>query len=148
MAASLNRDVAQTYTVEDFINMQTTDNMTFRNYSLVAVINGVEVTDKNLVEDFLDTLTDEIVKVDLSYDEYMRYKYAPDLLAYDVYGSVQLDFMILYLNGIIDPKDFDFKSIKLVRSSTLQDFMNRVYDSQKYILENNKYENGVHNTVT
>lgn len=146
--ASLNRDVAKTYTVEDFINMQTTDNMTFRNYSLVAVINGIELTDQNVVEDFLDTLTDDIIKVDLSYNEYIRYKYAPDLLAYDVYGSVQLDFMILYLNGIIDPKDFDFKTVKLVRASVLKDFMNRVYDSQKYILANNKYEYGVHNSVT
>jgi hypothetical protein len=51
------------------------------------------------------------------------------------------------MNGIIDPKDFDFKVVKLVRSSVLKDFLNHVFGSQRYILENNKYENGVPNNV-
>jgi hypothetical protein len=87
------------------------------------------------------------IDVTLDRDEYVKYKYAPDLLAFDVYGSVQLDFIILYMNGIIDPKDFDFKTLKLVRSSILKDFLNHVFSSQRYILENNKYENGVPNNV-
>jgi hypothetical protein len=127
--------------------MQVSDQLTFRNFSTVAVVNGVELTDKNLIEDFLPELMKDAIDVDLSRDEYIKYKYAPDLLAYDVYGSVQMDFLILYMNGIIDPKDFDFKTIKLVRSSLLKQFLNHVYGSQRYILENNKYENGVPNNV-
>jgi hypothetical protein len=127
--------------------MQVSDQLTFRNFSTVAVVNGVELTDKNLIEDFLPELMKDAIDVDLSRDEYIKYKYAPDLLAYDVYGSVQMDFLILYMNGIIDPKDFDFKTIKLVRSSILKQFLNHVYGSQRYILENNKYENGVPNNV-
>lgn len=145
--ATFNRDVALTYTLEDFVKMQVSDQLTFRNFSTVAVVNGVELTDKNLIEDFLPELMKSAITVDLSREEYLKYKYAPDLLAFDVYGSVQLDFIILYMNGIIDPKDFDFKSLKLVRSSILRDFLNHVYGSQRYILENNKYENGVPNNV-
>jgi hypothetical protein len=145
--ATFNRDVALTYTLEDFIKMQVSDQLTFRNFSTVAVVNGVELTDKNLIEDFLPELMKDAIDVDLSRDEYIKYKYAPDLLAYDVYGSVQMDFLILYMNGIIDPKDFDFKTIKLVRSSLLKQFLNHVYGSQRYILENNKYENDVPNNV-
>jgi len=145
--ATFNRDVSQTYTIEDFVNMQISDQLTFRNFSTVAVINGIELTDKNLIEDFMSELMKNAINVDLSIDEYTKYKYSPDLLAYDVYGSVQLDFIILYMNGIIDPKDFDFKSIKLVKNSILKDFLNHVFSSQHYILENNKYENGVPNNV-
>ena len=145
--ATFNRDVALTYTLEDFVKMQVSDQLTFRNFSTVAVVNGVELTDKNLIEDFLPELMKNAITVDLSREEYLKYKYAPDLLAFDIYGSVQLDFIILYMNGIIDPKDFDFKTLKLVRSSILKDFLNHVYGSQKYILENNKYENGVPNNV-
>ena len=145
--ATFNRDVALTYTLEDFVKMQVSDQLTFRNFSTVAVVNGVELTDKNLIEDFLPELMKNAITVDLSREEYLKYKYAPDLLAFDVYGSVQLDFIILYMNGIIDPKDFDFKTLKLVRSSILRDFLNHVYGSQRYILENNKYENGVPNNV-
>ena len=145
--AAFNRDVSLTYTLEDFTKMQVSDQLTFRNFSTVAVVNGVELTDKNLVEDFLPELMKDALDVDLNNNEYVKYKYAPDLLAYDVYGSVQLDFIILYMNGIIDPKDFDFKTVKLVRASLLKQFLNKVYGSQKYILENNKYENGVSNNV-
>ena len=145
--AAFNRDVSMTYTLEDFVNMQVSDQMTFRNFSTVAVINNVELTDKNLIEDFLPELSKNYMEVDLNDKEYNRYKYAPDLLAYDVYGSVQLDFLIMYMNGIIDPKDFDFRTINLVRASVLKDFLNHVYSSQRYVLENNKYENGVANNV-
>lgn len=145
--ATFNRDVSLTYTLEDFVKMQVSDQLTFRNFSTVSVVNGVELTDKNLIEDFLPELMKECIDVTLDKDEYTRYKYAPDLLAFDVYGSVQLDFIILYMNGIIDPKDFDFKVVKLVRSSVLKDFLNHVFGSQRYILENNKYENGVPNNV-
>ena len=145
--ATFNRDVSLTYTLEDFVKMQVSDQLTFRNFSTVSVVNGVELTDKNLIEDFLPELTKNCIDVTLSSDEYTRYKYAPDLLAFDVYGSVQLDFIILYMNGIIEPKDFDFKIVKLVRSSVLKDFLNHVFGSQRYILENNKYENGVPNNV-
>jgi hypothetical protein len=145
--ATFNRDVSLTYTLEDFVKMQVSDQLTFRNFSTVSVVNGVELTDKNLIEDFLPELMKNCIDVTLDRDEYVKYKYAPDLLAFDVYGSVQLDFIILYMNGIIDPKDFDFKTLKLVRSSILKDFLNHVFGSQRYILENNKYENGVPNNV-
>ena len=145
--ATFNRDVSQTYTLEDFIDMQVSDQLTFRNFSTVAVINGVELIDKNLIEDFLPELLKETIEVDLSDDEFYRYKYSPDLLAFDVYGSVQLDFLIMYMNGIIDPKEFEYKTIKLVKASTLKDFLNHVYNSQKYVLENNKFENGVSNNI-
>ena len=35
-------------------------------------------------DEFVDSLSD---------DEYKKYRYSPDLLAYDIYGSVQLDFI-------------------------------------------------------
>ena len=54
--ATFNRDVSQTYTLEDFIDMQVSDQLTFRNFSTVAVVNGIELTDKNLIEDFLPEL--------------------------------------------------------------------------------------------
>ena len=83
--ATFNRDVALTYTLEDFVKMQVSDQLTFRNFSTVAVVNGVELTDKNLIEDFLPELMKNAITVDLSREEYLKYKYAPDLLAFDIY---------------------------------------------------------------
>jgi hypothetical protein len=73
-------------------------------------------------------------------EESKKYKYSPDLLAYDIYGSVQLDFIILAANDIIDPKDFNFKRLKLPTASRLKEYLNEVYGSNSNWLTKNKYD--------
>ena len=41
---------ALTYTLDDFISMQIYDDMTYYNFSILEVINGVEHVDSNLGE--------------------------------------------------------------------------------------------------
>jgi len=39
------------------------------------------------------------------------YKYRPDYLSYDEYGTVILDQLLLYVNGISSPEDFDLNKV-------------------------------------
>ena len=103
----MNNDPALTYTLDDFVELQSVDNMTYYNFSILEIIDGVQHLDHNLVEDYLKELEATCVTLELSNEEMSRYRYNPDLLAYDIYGSVQLDFVILLLNDMIDQKDFD-----------------------------------------
>ena len=41
---------ALTYTLDDFISMQISDDMTYYNFSILQVIDDVEHLDSNLVE--------------------------------------------------------------------------------------------------
>lgn len=125
--------------------MKYTDEITFRNYSILEVINDIELLDHNLVEDYLSELSSICVSVPLTDEEYKKYKYAPDLLAYDVYGSVQLDFVIMYANNIIDPKEFNFKTIKLPYASALKTFLASVYNVNSGYLEQNREDNNIIN---
>ena len=75
--------------------------------------------------------------------QYKKYKYAPDLLAYDVYGTVQLDFVILKINGLIDPNDFDMKTVKLPYRSQLKAFLSAVYNKESGYIQQNRYDNGL-----
>ena len=120
-------DPARTYTLDDFIKKKISDDMTYHKFSILEVVNGIEHLDHNLVEEYLPLLEKDCVEVKLDYEQMNRYKYCPDLLAYDIYGSIQLDFVILLVNDMIDPKEFIRKTIKLPRASTLSNFMNRVY---------------------
>ncbi len=147
MAFLIDNDPAKTYNIQDFIKMQSVDNLTFRNFSLIEVINGIELLDHNVIDDYMFILKSSLVTVKLEYNDYVKYKYSPDRLAYDVYGSGQLDFLVLSMNDIIDNKDFDFHTIKLVRNSTLKAFLSEVYNAERNYLENNKYVNGVDNNV-
>jgi len=46
---------------------------------------------------------------ELKFDK--KYKYRPDYLSYDQYGTVTLDQLLLYVNGISSPEDFDLITV-------------------------------------
>lgn len=131
---------AKTYTLDQFIAMKNTDDMTYNNFSIYGKIDGQNILESNLIDEYLDELSALCSVVELSNDEYKKYRFAPDLLAYDVYGSVQLDFIVLVSNDMIDPKDFNLKRIKLPTVSRLRQFLNEVYTSNSNWIAKNRYD--------
>jgi hypothetical protein len=142
MATNKN-DPSLTYTLDDFVAMQMSDDMTYYNFSILEVVNSVEHLNINLVEEYSSILKSQTLQVELTDEEYKKYKYCPDLLAYDVYGSVQLDFVILILNDIFDPKEFVNKTIRLVPASVLQQFLNEVYGKEYGWIQQNRADYGL-----
>lgn len=136
-------DPALTYTLTDFISMQNSDDVTYRNFTILEVVNGIELVDHNLLDDYIKEFNDICVNCELSADEAKKYKFSPDLLAYDVYGSVQLDFIVLLANGMVDPKEFNLKTIKLPYNSKLKDLLSRVYKSNQEYISYNRSVNGL-----
>ena len=134
---------ALTYTLDDFISMQISDDMTYYNFSILEVIDGVEHLDSNLVEIYLEELKSQCISVQFSEEELKKYKYNADLLAYDLYGSVQLDFVILLLNDMYDPKEFTKKNVILPHSSTLSKFLNDVYSKEEGYIQQNRVDYGI-----
>lgn len=134
---------ALTYTLDQFISMQYSDELTFRNFSILEVINGIEFVDHNLIEDYLPELESLCKNCQLDDEQYKKYRYSPDLLAFDVYGSVQLDFVILLANGMVDPKEFDLKVIKLPYASKMRTFLNSVYNAEVNYIAQNRADNGL-----
>jgi hypothetical protein len=134
---------ALTYTLDDFIAMKISDDMTYYNFSIIEKINGVEHLDTNLIELYIDELQSQCLTIELDQDQYSRYKYNPDLLAYDIYGSVQLDFVILLINNMYDPKEFINKTLKLPYASTLSTFLNSVYSKESEYIAQNRSDNNI-----
>ena len=113
MAADLGDKISQTHTLEEFISRRFDDQITFRNLAIIENVNGEEWIDRTLILDYLPELKNISQDVELTSEEYRKYKCNPDLLAYDIYGSTQLDFIILLINDIIDAKEFDSKKLKI-----------------------------------
>ena len=127
----------ETYTLEQFILMKTSDTMTYSNFSIYDKIGDLKVIDHNLIDDYVSELVQLSKIVQLSDEEWKKYRYFPDLLAYDVYGSVQLDFIVLAANDIIDPKDFNFKKLRLPMASVLAELLNEIYNSNSNYMAKN-----------
>lgn len=141
--SNAKNDPALTYTLSDFISMGKQDEITYRNFSILRYNMKTEFAEQNILDYYLSELKNCCLKVtEFTEEEITKYKYAPDMLAYDIYGSVQLDFIILLCNGIIDPKEFDFKrkSILLPKKSVLNEFLSKVYNSESSWIDINRSE--------
>jgi hypothetical protein len=123
--------------------MKLADEQTYYNFSILEKINNIVLTDHNLIDDYIDTFIPFCKTVDLSDEEFKKYKYCPDLLAYDVYGSTQLDFVILAINNMIDPREFTQKRIILPMSSVLSAFLSDVKNTNSGYISQNRIDNGL-----
>ena len=141
-------DVAST--IDDFIAAGSgTPTITWHNF---AILQAENTTDNkvqfqfeidNLINDYLDILDQLSTKVTMSVQEQHKYFYNPELLAFDLYGSTELDFIILKMNGIIDPKDFDMPTIKLLPKSVLIDVFSDIFNAESDYIDENRRSNGL-----
>lgn len=135
----MNSDM--TYTIEDFINSSNSSDINYETTSLIQRINGYTMISYNIFNDYIDELNDLAVYVTLTNEEYNKYLYRPKILAYDLYGSTELYFLILMLNNICNVKEFNFKRLKLLKVDDLQKFISAVYNSEKDTLSLNRTKN-------
>lgn len=130
----------QTATLEDFVAAGVNDDMTYINFSILNKINGMKVLDHNVIDDYikeLKGLSSEIIG--LTNADRIRYRYSPDLLAYDMYHSTQLDFVILAVNGVVTPLEFTMMGkLYLPKASVLKSFLSMVYNAEQEYLSANK----------
>lgn len=127
-----------TSTVQDFISMKSSDEATYYNFSILEYSNGIEYTVSNLIYDYLPELKEKAELYELSDLQFLRYKYRPDLLAYDIYGAEELFFVILALNGIIDDAEFDFKKVYLIDASQLSKLLGKIYSTEYTFINTNR----------
>lgn len=129
----------KTYSIEQFIDSGKGVTLTYHNLSLINTFDKVELPYKNVFYDYLDDInSSSLIKlVELTEKEIDKYKYRPKILAYDIYGAVDLDFVILALNGIYTPKDFLLanKKIKLIGKRDLNSLLTSIYNAEKNLLD-------------
>ena len=128
----------KTYTVQDFIDLGTSDEITYYNFSILEYLNGFDMFITNLLYDYEDEISDIAVTIRLPDIERAKYRYKPYLLAYDIYGSEETKFILMMLNGIIDPKEFDFAKIKALKPSDLKSLLGRITSVNEDYMNNNR----------
>lgn len=134
---------SKTYTLDQFVEMKHVDDATYYNFSILEVIDGVEHLDFNIIEEYVEELKSICKEVELTPEQFKRYKYKPDLLAYDLYKSTQLDFIILLINDTYDPKEFDKPKFILPYASGLSQFLDIVYSKEYDFITKNRMLNNL-----
>lgn len=135
---------ATTYTLTDFIAMKNQDELTYANFAIFDYKFGETFVEQSIIDYYIKEIKSICVKVNsFTVEEIAKYKYAPDLLSYDIYGTTSLDFIILLCNGILDPKDMDFKRsyLMLPKAASLSKILSAIYNSESTWLSINKNNN-------
>lgn len=132
------------YSISSFINSNNGDDeVSYHNFSLLTQENIgndiVQFSYANIIDDYIDELRENCVEVELSEQDKIKYFYAPDILSYDLYGTIGLDFVIMKLNGVINPKDFDLSIIKLIpNKEVMSELLSKIYSSEYSYIERNR----------
>lgn len=121
----------KTYTVEQFISFRNNAYISYNNISFLDKYDNIKYPVKNVLDDYIDELMEITIDITMSDKEYNKYRYKPKLLARDIYENPELDFLILRINGICNMKEFDSKTIKLIKIDDLDNFISSIYNANK-----------------
>lgn len=125
-----------TSTVEEFIALGDKNVITYHNLSFRENIDeNRNFPTWNILSDFTEEIDALSSEVELTDEEYRKYIYNPKLLAYDLYKSTELFFVILAANHICSAKEFNSKTIKLLKVDDLNNLMSMIYNSNKQDIE-------------
>lgn len=132
----------KTATIEEFIDMKETDDITYAQFSILVKCIGdnsvVQYAQDNIIYDYMNELLESAVEYELTDDEYVKYRYKPKLLAYDLYGSTEIYFVIMALNGMCNIKDFTKRKLKLLYRSRLIELLNEIYSAESEYIKYNR----------
>ena len=132
----------KTATIEEFIDMKETDDITYSQFSILVKCIGensvVQYAQDNIIYDYLNELNESAVEYEMTDDEFVKYRYKPKLLAYDLYGSTEMYFVIMALNGMCNIKDFNKRKLKLLYRSRLLELLNEIYSAESEYIKYNR----------
>ena len=144
LALGVNNYPEKTATVEEFVELGSSDDITYYNFSILEKYRGedddasVEYSMSNIIYDYMDEIMERAVTLELTDDDYAKYKYRPKLLAYDIYQTTELYFVIMAINGICSIKDFTKKKLKMLYTSDMIELLNQIYAAEEERLKYNR----------
>ena len=131
-------DSTTTSTLESFINYKNLDsNIYYKDLSIFEKsIDGKSVLlSYNILNDYRKEIFDFVIPITLTNEEFQKYQYQPKKLAYDLYGSTEYYYMILFINSMTDIKEFNRRRINLMRAKDMSSVLSAIYSSESEYIE-------------
>lgn len=95
----------------------------------------IEFPTFNVYDDYIDDFMNAATEVTLTDEQYRQYYQAPKLLANELYRNSELDFILMRINGVYDPKDFTFRKVKVISMDTLNDMLSKILISNSRMID-------------
>lgn len=96
----------------------------------------------SFINKYIDFLQSIIVEINLSDEEFEKYKFQPKLLSFELYGTTELWSSILTLNNLSSATEFTKKKVKLFTKDIFR-FLNEILILEDENIKENKKENNI-----
>lgn len=107
----LSSSIHTKYMLKDLLEEGELSELSINNVTVTETVCNKLIPIKNLMYDYIDIIKNGSVLVELSDDEMDMYRYSPKKLSYALYGTVEMYFILLMLNGMYSITQFNKKKI-------------------------------------
>lgn len=125
------------FTLDQFADSKSSNDMSYYSMSLLEKdpSTNIEYDVFNVISDYMNELKQMSHPVTLSETEYYTYRFKPKLLAKYLYGNTELYFIILWINDMWSVKDFNLRTIKLIKNTELSEALSKINASEKSFIK-------------
>ena len=125
------------FTLDQFADSKSSNDISYYSMSLLEKdpSTNIEYDVFNVISDYMNELKQLSHPVTLSETEYYTYRFKPKLLAKYLYGNTELYFIILWLNDMWSVKDFNLRTIKLIKNTELSEALSKINASEKSFIK-------------
>lgn len=111
------------------------------NYHKVLASNGdrIVINFESILTDYKYFLDKHITTMTFTDEQYLKYRFKPKSLSYDLYGSIEYAPLLLSINNVLSISEFDFKKVKIFDNDT-KSFLNEVLNKEKSKIASNTAE--------
>ena len=133
----MSTKTSTTFTLDQFADSKSSNDISYYSMSLLErdPNTNIEYDVFNVVSDYMNELKEMSHSVTLTDTEYYTYRFKPKLLAKFLYGNTELYFIILWLNDMWSVKDFNLRTIKLIKNTELAEALSKVNASEKSFIK-------------
>lgn len=126
-------------TIMDQVNHGEELEISYRNLHSKAIIHDQErdihlrIPFDSLINKYRYFLDKIVITINLDETYRKYYRFRPKLLSYDTYGTTELWFALLELNGCASVIDFDLKTIKIYDPKKFKSYINEIMNLEELL---------------
>jgi hypothetical protein len=102
--------------------------------SIIENISDMKYPVDNILNKYMSILKNYFINVTLTDEEMTKYSYQPKKLSLDLYGTIELWFLLIRINNLTSISEFNKKKIKIFHPDYL-DILNKIMIKEKDYLD-------------
>jgi len=126
----------KTDTIDKFIACQSSTEPSYYNFSFKdefyydGIGRWLRFSSYNILSDYIDDIKEEYsAKYTFDDNQFLKYKYKPKLVAFDLYGCAELGTLLLLINDMYSVRQFNRKDVILIDPTKIKELVNYLFNA-------------------